>query len=414
MLTPTIETIKTLAESAETVLENFVVKDHEGVRFGVEEEYDAASLKAEIKTLVREVRRLANAHDKFFRMSTHTDRANIQRILESIHDLLSRLAYSNVVSETYELKIAIRPFVTKSVSETEEELEESVNKIRNIDLNCEGIEEQIQTLLSRSEDMLKSIQSAQQQKEDFLATLGDFHNRVSQLEILEKQVRGNSETVNELLNSAKSHEEIVKNFSQQVSTRTQEMTNQAAKTSEYDERLISYADKMDEIREAAEGLIQQARDALGYTTAVGISAAFDERYKEDKKSSVHWIWAGAAGFLVIASILVGVWFWVKGSGDLSTTLSRITIMSVAISAAWFCASQYVKSKNIMEDYGYKAVLTKSMVAFLDQLEGTEREKYLAMVLLEIHKDPLRKRHDDSASVIKRVTELFGGGSKTGD
>ena len=76
------------------------------------------------------------------------------------------------------------------------------------------------------------------------------------------------------------------------------------------------------------------------------------------------------------------------------SIARIAIMSVTISAVWFCAAQYVRYKNTLDDYGYKSMLAKSMIGFLDQFQKPEeREYYLQTVLREIHQDPLRKKHD---------------------
>ena len=57
-------------------------------------------------------------------------------------------------------------------------------------------------------------------------------------------------------------------------------------------------------------------------------------------------------------------------------MARIAIMSVMISAAWFCAAQYVRYRNTLDDYGYKSILAKSMVAFLDQFKAAERKRTL--------------------------------------
>lgn len=104
------------------------------------------------------------------------------------------------------------------------------------------------------------------------------------------------------------------------------------------------------------------------------------------------------GALLFMSIAVGMGIWVVlGNKDigLGLAISRITIIPVVLSGAWFCAAQYVKYRNIREDYGYKAVLSKSMIAFMDHLPEDAKGDYLKTVLTEIHKDPLRKRHDDS-------------------
>ena len=111
-----------------------------------------------------------------------------------------------------------------------------------------------------------------------------------------------------------------------------------------------------------------------------------------------------AFLFVCSGIGIGIWLVTSAEAiGFGLVLSRVAILSLSLSAAWFCAAQYVKHKNTLEDYGYKAVLSKSMVAFLDQLKGEERERYLEMVLLQIHQDPLRKKHD----VDTPISKIFG-------
>ena len=67
----------------------------------------------------------------------------------------------------------------------------------------------------------------------------------------------------------------------------------------------------------------------------------------------------------------------------------------------FCANQYGKQKNLLEDYSYKLALAKSMVAFSEELREKDSERYkeyLSTVLNEILKDPLRTRIDPNKNM----------------
>ena len=80
------------------------------------------------------------------------------------------------------------------------------------------------------------------------------------------------------------------------------------------------------------------------------------------------------------------------------------MIPLTLLAAMFCSNQYVKQKNIIEDYAYKTVLAKSIIAFSEELRVKEPEKYaeyLSTVLKEIHKDPLRKRGKDKDDITSR-------------
>lgn len=84
--------------------------------------------------------------------------------------------------------------------------------------------------------------------------------------------------------------------------------------------------------------------------------------------------------------------------ELHIIIGRIALIPLPIIAAIFCANQYVKQKNIIEDYAYKMVLAKSIVGFSEQLNKDPSEDkgeyihYMKVALEEIYKDPLRKRN----------------------
>ena len=87
----------------------------------------------------------------------------------------------------------------------------------------------------------------------------------------------------------------------------------------------------------------------------------------------------------------------ENTDRLYTLIGRLSLIPFTLLGALFCANQYVKQKNLIEDYAYKAVLSKSIVAFSENLRDNDPEKYaeyISIVLREIHQDPLRKRGKD--------------------
>ena len=91
-----------------------------------------------------------------------------------------------------------------------------------------------------------------------------------------------------------------------------------------------------------------------------------------------------------------------------------------ITGSIFCANQYIKQKNIIEDYAYKTVLAKSIIAFSEELRTNDNntsdyyKEYISTILKEIHQDPLRKRVQDkevvslkdSKGLIEKLIELL--------
>lgn len=84
------------------------------------------------------------------------------------------------------------------------------------------------------------------------------------------------------------------------------------------------------------------------------------------------------------------------------------MIPLTLTGAMFCARQYVKQKNIIEDYAYKTVLAKSIVAFSEEFKGKEQySQYIETVLREIHQDPLRQRSKDKDKEEVNLNGIIG-------
>lgn len=413
METSTIQQIRYQIDQVDKALSGFVVRQHSEARYGPEEEYTAKSLKEGVKAILTDIRGLIRAHNKFVQLSIHSERDAIRGHLADIYISLTNEDYAGVASHLDTLKPVIRSFNVRGSSETQEVLEERADQFN---AQCSVAEENIDTIekiADKAGHTEKKLQSAEESIESFYSKISKLQEETEKLENLQDRSRSNHRAIEQALMSARSHEETINNFVQRVEKREQQLDKQEQSTVDYQEQLTSFKKEHEEKLEQAEKLIQQARNALGYTTATGISAAFSERYREEEGRGKKIMgWLVGAGIFVVTSIVIGIWLvWGNQAIGLGSVISRIAIMSVALSGAWFCAAQYVKYRNTREDYGYKTVLSRSMIAFLDQLTGEERERYLEMVLTEIHKDPLRKRHDESDSVGQKVMGTFRRGKK---
>ena len=156
------------------------------------------------------------------------------------------------------------------------------------------------------------------------------------------------------------------------------------------------AQRIRDVGDDAEVLIQKVRDAMEWSAVAEISSSFNSRYEELKKGR-RWnlLWLVGA----LACLGATIWFSYETvqmqNYDLSFGFffARFAMMIATGYGIWFCAFRFVRYQNTMEDYAYKVVLSKSMAAFLDRFEGQERAAYLQLVLSEIHQDPLRNQHD---------------------
>ena len=411
MNTQTIQQISDQIKQVEQALQSFAPGQHEGKCYGSEGEYTPQSLKAGIKAILTDLRGLVKAHNKFVQLSNHGERNTIHDCLANIVSLLTQENYSDVADYLDSLKSIIRTYGIRGSSETQSALEERANRLN---AQCSVVEEkinEIEKIGEKAEQADEKFQSAEETLKTLHATSDELQSKHDQIANLQNLSQENHQAIERALTAAKNHENNINSFVQRVEKREAQLDKQEQTTTAYQEQLIVFEKEHKEKLQEAEKLIDKARNALGYQTASGISAAFVERYKEDQGRKAGW-WIFGSVLFVLGSICIGVWWLFLGQiSSFVGAMSRIAVMSVTLSGAWFCAAQYTKYKNTMEDYGYKAVLAKSMAAFLDQLEGQERARYLEMVLLEIHKDPLRKRHDIHDGVAQGLVGLLLGKKK---
>jgi len=254
-----------------------------------------------------------------------------------------------------------------------------------------------------------------------------------------KKVSKNTSEINLLLENAKSHLSAIEDLNLKSSDGlaalevTKLNVNEIEKEAETKKlNITTFSENIDDYKKRIEGLektakeiiskestinnlISQAEKALNLKSAEGISAAFSTQYAKERNLN-RWIF-GAVCFVILAIALtiwiIGGWY-IKEPNSISSIVGRIVAVAISITGATFCAKQYTKQSNIAEDYAYKAVLSKSIIAFTEEIKKRDDSKvasYLEKVLNEIHQDPLRKRdikedQNDTGGILKDLTEKF--------
>ncbi len=182
----------------------------------------------------------------------------------------------------------------------------------------------------------------------------------------------------------------------------------------------------EEKRENVNRLISDSEKALGLKSTQGISAALSVQYeKEDAEyKRKQWL-VSSLVFLGIA--LLGVFLLIIkfniGDKEIAANgtneiVARIVFVAISIGATSFCAKQYLRQKNLADNYGYKLVLAKSIVAFAQEIKKHDPKRaaeYLNNVLEEINKSPIPNSKGDSEGItsknlglIERIIEAVKG------
>ena len=362
METTSIKSIKELNLRLQESIDNFKkyhieqsIDIHE-IKYGQENEYCLNDIIDSTQRVISNISFLTDNHDFFIQTSTHAERNDIKNCMSSLNGYITNRSYSSLISTLETLKTRIRLY------------ELYINKDRFVELSSE-----IENLRNTSTQIFGQIEKQYNEQKILLVN--------------------NTNAIIE-------HEETIKNYKE------------------------TYSAKLSE----AENLIEEAKIALNYKNAQGLSAAFSSQLTEAKsnKKTISWI-IGAALF-IIATLAIGVWIvtgWgidydaVSGNNTrmIYNLIGRLSMIPFTITGAIFCANQYTKQKNIIEDYAYKTVLAKSIIAFSEELRDKSPERYteyLSTILKEIHQDPLRKRVQDkevvslkdSKGLIEKLIELL--------
>ncbi|WP_026713745.1 hypothetical protein [Flavobacterium daejeonense] len=413
METQTITEIKNLNNQLKQRLGEINKTQFYNSKYGSEQEYTGKGIYLGLDSIITDVSYLVKSHNIFITISTYNERNQIKNYLNKILVHIENPAQlCNFIDE---LKVFLRNFNVKGNSQRWELFQEANKKLLE---QCNEFEESLKYIEEIKEKADNSNTSVSEKLDEISKKFEELEEKIEEVEEVKNEITTNSEqlkTINTALlkvkadadenlesivesyNEVKSNEKVINSFAQKVQERDNRLGELQQMTDEIKEKIISYESERTKILDDAQKLIESAKTALNYKTAEGISASFQTQLTDAKKWYFSASWIIGAGFFVLIAIALGVWITIDATNDLHLIIGRIALIPLPIIAAIFCANQYVKQKNIIEDYAYKMVLAKSIVGFSEQLKKEPSEDkgeyihYIKVALEEIHKDPLRKR-----------------------
>lgn len=381
--------------------------------YGSENEYTFKGIIGGIDCLLTDISTLTKAPNKFLAISTYDERINIHSYLSKIDTYFE--TPNNYISYFEALKILIRNFNVRGISERQIEfeseisnvtriklaLQEELNEVKNIkaeiEKDNESINEKIESSNEKLEEIEEELETIIEKKVELTKQTESLKSYNDELILAKEKADKNLEEIVDSLNESKSNEKLISSFASKVQERDKRLSELELSTEENNKKLIAYDAERKKILSESEVLIESAKKALNYKTAEGISASFQVQYENADDRWVFGSWIFGAIICLLGTIGLGIWILHTIPNDIGILIARISLLPLPIIGAIFCANQYTKQKNIIEDYAYKMVLAKSIVGFSEQLKknGTENNEeyihYIKTALEEIHKDPLRSR-----------------------
>lgn len=427
----TISRIRELRDEIRKLRKRIRASEYEGLKYGPEEEYTAKGLLAGLDALIIDISTLVKTPAKFIKLSIHGDRNQIINILTNIQNCLANKDMTGLAAQIDQLKSIVSRFSVRLSDERAHEFSEHIDNIQrqasNLSLEIEKIKElksdgeskklKIDEIFDQLTEKLNELDEKEEAVNELISEAEASREKVSTM-LEEDQER--SESIEQLLTESKSHKEVVENFSKRIAQRESQLEDQQVKTEDNNTKLNEYEKERLKILKEAKVLITSAKTAMEYKTAEGLSDAFNTKYIDSKDDETTYKWIQGAIAFVVSAVGIGIWVFFEKDVNIEATIGRLSMIPILIGGAWFCAGQFVKQRNIAEDYGYKSVLAKSIVGFSEHLannasSGLDDSNFIKSVLSEIHNDPLRHRakkpcepleNKDEKTSIRDVSKLL--------
>lgn len=178
-----------------------------------------------------------------------------------------------------------------------------------------------------------------------------------------------------------------------------------------EERATKIEDELNQKTAGIDLIMAQANAALETSTTVSVGGFFKDQYDIAKK------WMPVWPSLALVFLVGAIWICVdtlkdmkpgtlEAGSELPYLIARFCIAPLFLLGVWFCTNQYIKQKNITEDYAYKKVLSLSLIGFKSEIQKTGEANttgFIKSLLKEILRSPLEtldKKH------YKRETKLL--------
>lgn len=419
-----IDRIREKRDSIRESIKNINYRDYKSLRYGSEEEYTFKGLIGGIEALLTDISTLTKYPSKFVKTSTYNERLDIQNYLSRIELYIDTPIH--YITQFESLKALLRNYRIRDSSDRQVEFEAEIEEVRRVKLELQeiltdskGLNEDVEKTYGDIQEKLQNFKDKFSEVEEELDDIITRRNELVResekqekinnfLEEIKNRASENEESITNSMNESKANEKLITSFADKVLDREKRLDALELNTENNNKELQEYKEERESILKEANDLIKSSKEALNYTSAQGISASFQNQYENSNNKLIFGGWIFGAIICLLGTIALGIWILheLSDTDSIGLLIGRISLLPLPIIGAIFCANQYTKQKNIIEDYAYKMVLSKAMVGFSEQLKkyqtngDEEYVHYIKTALEEIHRDPLRKRNSKKSKEIK--------------
>ena len=344
------------------VTENFANSLDTG-QWGSENEYAPNDILKELQSLITDLTTLVKNPGHFISLSTRDERNIIHSILSDLSVYVTRKDLVSVTSLLDRLKPYLRPYHLSTdkkrmvVFRTEiDKLSVSMERITQLLEGAKTKEASISEISNAIQEKVESITVDGEAISELLAKSEGAKNEIATLKEEVEQIAATIKACyaesSEAKTTAIAHRDEIQEFAEEIQSHQKKLQKQAVQFESFNETLEQNTAEQKRYLDVAQRLIEDAKQALSYTTSVGLSASFDTQCKDlvGKNGFKLWSWLIAAVIAVGGVIGIGIWLAIEASNPPEADgsliwiqiVSKLSMVPLLVTAAIFCANQYNK------------------------------------------------------------------------
>ncbi|HEY9084248.1 MAG TPA: hypothetical protein VIN73_13020 [Vicingaceae bacterium] len=291
-----------------------------------------------------------------------------------------------------------------------------------------GLRRSYQAQLKGLDKLKKQVSQIESNFNKSIELINSFDEKKGLIESELATSQNNLTSINQIYEQLNQAKQEIENSKKEVLAFKSNIDSYKTDIDDKSESAKKIIDEFDSKRVQVDKLIEESEQALGLKATEGMSAALNIQYTEEKDTKKRKQWLITAIVFLLISLfgtaLLILKFDLNGkeisADSVNGIIARIVFVGIAITGATFASKQYLKQKRLADDYAYKLVLAKSIVAFAREIKKYSPEKaseYLTDVLKEINRSPIHFTHDDTSSItdkqvsiIEKIVKAFNKGN----
>lgn len=259
-----------------------------------------------------------------------------------------------------------------------------------------------------------------------LRLLGDLNSFATQAKETSSQAKN-------LLDSTQEVKTQIEQFSADIDKKKQDIESVAHTASEYQtvierqkEMISGLEKKHQELIQKNEEIKKETESQLGIISNEKLANSFATEATKLEIEKSKWFWYFFGASITLALVVVGIIVWqVVHEGTLFSLsfLSRIPISAPFIYFVVFANLQFGRTRNLIEEYTFKASVARSFEAYRLIIEGafaddekignTAKLEFIIAAIKDLYSSPMRNIKEHSSdekslnlSMLEKIAEIF--------